>query len=162
VRAAVASEGQAVSRATSEPIDLEHGQRVQIGFGGPSGTVKRCKRKPPNTGHYYKVLLDDGSWVWPDRLVAESAGPHECRCVECGLRFRSQQMNDVLCPHCDKYDSRRAADEALPGAHIRQPIKESAVALARARAARGRDLFDEPPPPTDDDVPPPPDDDFPF
>jgi hypothetical protein len=150
-----------VSRATSEPIDLEHGQRVQIGFGGPSGTVKRCKRKPPKTGHYYKVLLDDGSWVWPDRVVAASSGAHECRCAECRMRFRSDDPHEVLCPNCDTYGSERLAEEALPGANIRHPIKESAVALARMRAARGaatpttrdQNLFDAVPPPTEDDGP---------
>ena len=81
------------------PYDPTHGDRVQIGFGGPAGTVIR-RRKSDGRGAYFKVCLDSGEWVWPDHAVAESSGAHERRCAECGLAFRTDTPLEVHCPNC--------------------------------------------------------------
>ena len=75
-----------------------HGDRVSIGVGGAAGTVIRRPRT--GGGHYFKVRLDSGEWVWPDRAVALSSGAHERRCAECEIAFRTDDHAEVHCPNC--------------------------------------------------------------
>lgn len=95
-----------------EEIDFTHGMRVRVGgFQGRRGRILRCKRKPPQTGHYWKVKLDTGEWVWPTDVVSDTDGRLELRCQECGIRFRCHE-SEPFCPACDnRQDMVRSYEE---------------------------------------------------
>lgn len=80
-----------------EQIAFVHGQHVRIGFDGPKGKIYRCQGR---RGEYWKVKLEDGTWVWPHGVVADSDGPYQQRCAECNIPFRSPRP-ESLCPQCD-------------------------------------------------------------
>jgi hypothetical protein len=91
-----------------------HRYRVTIDHGGPAGVLLRCVSERTR-GVYWKVKLDSGEWVWPDRVVAESTGPCIARCVECELDYRGDSpAAGGLCPNCV-----RALDRQYGPAHDR-------------------------------------------
>lgn len=85
-----------------------HGYRVLVG--GRPGVLLRCESK--RGGHYWKVKLDDGTWAWPDGVMAESRGAYSHTCRECALPFRSDVPNDGLCPNCVKAVDKAAGGES--------------------------------------------------
>lgn len=92
-----------------------HGYRVTIGHGGPAGVLNRCFSKTTRR-YYWKVRLDDGTWVWPERAVADSTGRYELRCGECPLSFRSDDPYVRYCPNCLRAIDARSGPDYDPGA----------------------------------------------
>jgi uncharacterized Zn finger protein (UPF0148 family) len=81
-------------------IEFTHGQRVRVsGFTGPRGVMMHCKRT------YWKVKLQSGEWVYPNDVVADTDGPFEYRCQECGIPFRTKSQGEPFCP---VHDNREA------------------------------------------------------
>jgi hypothetical protein len=80
--------------------DPRDGDRVQRRLSGLTGTVLRCLKKD-RSGYYFRVRFDDGTWDWvDDTLIAASAGAYDCRCAECEIAFRSNNIREPLCPNC--------------------------------------------------------------
>jgi hypothetical protein len=121
-------------------MTLHHGDRVRMGgFDGPRGIVLRCQKRT-GAGHYFKVKLDNGSWVWPDGAVVDSAGTYELTCHDCAGPFRANHLATPLCPNCEQRDERAHISEAtrslrasLHGSHTPRPrpIERSAVDVTR-------------------------------
>lgn len=80
---------------------FKHYLRVRIGgAGGPLGRLMRCEKKD-GSGHYWKVKLDTGEWVWPDAMVLDGPGQHVGTCVECELPLLVGRPGDAgLCRSC--------------------------------------------------------------
>ena len=83
-------------------MSFRHGDRVRVGgFQGPAGVLYRCEKRD-RSGHYFKVNLASGQWVWPDRLVVDSRGIYTERCRECDGEFHTDRLGEPLCPNCDR------------------------------------------------------------
>lgn len=93
---------------------FRHYVRVRMGVNGPKGRLMHCARRD-GEGKFWKVRLDSGEWVWPDRLILDGPGTHVCVCSACELSFMSEQVNDVLCPICE------GEPLAVPSDDIRKP-----------------------------------------
>lgn len=111
-----------------EPLDLTHGDRVQLRSDGRKGTVIRCRKKD-NSGFYFKVKLDDRTWVWPDDICAVSEGRYETRCDDCNIPFRTESPRPGgLCPNCVHHLEGRQGD---PGSRTsswqRRQLRRSSV-----------------------------------
>jgi hypothetical protein len=79
---------------------FRHGLRVRIGAGGPKGQLLRCEKRH-GSGHYWKVRLDTGPWVWPDDLILDGPGDHVERCMDCRLPFMGN-VGELLCAPCQE------------------------------------------------------------
>lgn len=77
-----------------------HLLRVRIGANGPTGRLMRCEKKD-RTGHYWKVKLDTGEWVWPADLHVDGNGPLVSTCRECRLPFLGNGI-EGFCYRCDE------------------------------------------------------------
>jgi hypothetical protein len=90
------------SRTTDDPR-FRHGLRVRVGGAtGAKGMLLRCERRD-GTGHYWKVRLQSGAWVWPDGLILDGVGDQVAVCEQCGLRFMTTKVGDgLLCARCDE------------------------------------------------------------
>lgn len=106
--------------ARAQPRDTSgyrHGLRVRLGVTGPKGILLRCETKD-GAGHYWKVRLQRGDWVWPDGCILEGPGDQVARCEACGLSFLTDQRGDgLLCPVHDEeiFGTRaRAAEPPSP------------------------------------------------
>ncbi len=83
-------------------LQLHHGDRVRVGtYDGRLGTVIRCRKKN-GSSHYFKIKLDDGEWLWPDHVVADSRGQYDCTCRECEIPFKSDDIGEIFCPNCTR------------------------------------------------------------
>lgn len=91
-----------------------HGARVLVG--GRPGVLLRCESKT-GRGHYWKVKCDDGTWAWPDGVMAESKGAYQGQCTDCGLPYRTDAAGRAgLCPNCIKaLDKATGAESAYHG-----------------------------------------------
>ena len=77
---------------------FRHGMRVRVN--GHKGKLLRCERRD-QSGHYWKVRLDNGAWVWPDGIVVDGRGDHLAgHCLDCRLPFIGD-AGDLLCRPCD-------------------------------------------------------------
>jgi hypothetical protein len=78
-----------------------HGLRVRMGsLTGPKGKLLHCTRRNGD-GQYWKVRLESGDWVWPDRLLVDGPGDTETICAECNLPCIVRR-GDRLCARCDE------------------------------------------------------------
>ena len=77
---------------------FRHGLRVRMGATGQKGQLLRCEKRD-GTGHYWKVKLSNGQWVWPDGIVIDGTGQHMSHCHECRLPFMGS-LTDLLCQPC--------------------------------------------------------------
>lgn len=87
-----------------------HGYRVIVGR--RAGALFRCQSKTKPGESYWKVRFDDGSWGWPDAVMAESRGAYTHRCRECELPFRSDVPTDSLCPNCISVLDRQLGEDS--------------------------------------------------
>jgi hypothetical protein len=99
--------------------ETHHGLRVTIGHGGPAGVLLLCRG---TSRDYWKVKLDSGRWVWPDGAVVESSGVYTELCAECHLEFRTDTMNEPICPLCER---RMAQAVIASDSGDRYPLKRS-------------------------------------
>lgn len=105
-----------------EPRD---GDRVQERSTGIKGFVRRCTRKAPRPGHYYKVCLVTGEWVWPDRVIAESEGPYVTTCVDCGIAMKTQAPNGQgMCVNCAARENASAGPDARTPGYYQKQVRE--------------------------------------
>lgn len=109
---------------------FQHYMRVRIGgAGGPLGRLMRCEKKD-GSGHYWKVRLDTGEWVWPDAMVLDGPGHYVGHCAECELPMLMEQPNGVgLCRYCD---------ESMFGTDAAHAHDEPSHAFGRTRWNRAR------------------------
>lgn len=77
---------------------FRHGLRVRMGATGPRGKLLHCDGRH---GKYWKVRLDNGTWVWPDDIVIDGRGEHVERCLDCRLPFMGN-VGDLLCTPCQE------------------------------------------------------------
>jgi hypothetical protein len=113
-------------------VTFHHGDRVRLGgFEGKRGVVLRCQKRT-GPGHYFKVKLDNGSWVWPDGAVVDSIGTYELTCSECAGLFRSNAITEVFCPNCE----RRMAPAYISGEtrNLRASLRGTRAATPRERS----------------------------
>jgi hypothetical protein len=120
-----------MSRPKVDESAFRHYMRVRMGATGPTGRLLRCARRNGG-GHYWKVHLDSGEWVWPDGLVIDGPGDRVAVCAECELPFMTKG-DEPLCAYCD---------EKLFGTSVRaseppdDPVARRNWIRARERAAR--------------------------
>lgn len=102
-----------------------HYTRVRIGITGPQGRLMRCAKKD-GSGHYWKVRLDTGEWMWPADLILDGPGDRVAACAECGMRFMTTEPA-VLCPGCDEklFGTQQRAEEPddIQGMRNRGPYR---------------------------------------
>lgn len=90
----------AIPRFTRDDSGFRHRLRVRIGgIDGPKGRLYHCDGRQ---GKFWKVRLDTGEWVWPDRLVVDGPGDHyNHACLDCRLPFKGD-VGDLLCQACQE------------------------------------------------------------
>jgi len=81
----------------SAPSSYRHGLRVRIGgIDGPRGILLQC-----GGGAYWRVKLDRGEWIHPDRLVVDGVGDVlGGSCAQCDLPYKTTPGNPI-CDACD-------------------------------------------------------------
>lgn len=111
-----------MSRAPLDTSAFRHYMRVRMGVSGPTGRLLRCTKRDGG-GTYWKVRLDSGEWVWPDRLVLDGPGDRVATCADCGLPFMTNSA-EVLCPYCDEaaFGSKARAAEPTEDATARRNV----------------------------------------
>lgn len=96
-----------------ETSGFRHGLRVRMGVSGPKGMLLKCEKRD-RSGHYWKVRLQSGEWVWPEGLILDGLGDRVAVCEECALPFMTDKVGDgLLCTRCDEtiFGTQAQADE---------------------------------------------------
>jgi hypothetical protein len=92
---------------------FRHGLRVRMGATGPKGMLLKCLKKD-GSGHYWKVRLQSGEWVWPEGFILDGVGDQVAVCEQCALPFMTTKVGGgLLCDRCDEdmYGTRARAAE---------------------------------------------------
>lgn len=101
-------------RPRRPPSCFGHRDRVLVGANRAPGRLMRCESKKPGGGEYWKVLLDSGEWVWPDRIVLAGEGDRVGICEMGEGRFMTNERGDgLLCKRHHDQTFGSAADHAL-------------------------------------------------
>jgi len=89
---------------------------MRVRINGEKGVLFRCdKRSGP--GHYWKVRLLGGAWVWPDNLIVDGPGDEIGTCANCDLPFyRRAGSGELICARCEaeQFGSAVRATEPVP------------------------------------------------
>jgi len=85
------------------PYQPTAGDRVRInGWTGPVAVIVRFTRKRDGVPFFKARPLTGGALVWPDHVVADSTGAYERTCTDCEITFKTDIVQEPLCPNCDR------------------------------------------------------------
>ena len=77
-----------------------NGDRVQRRLSGQAGEIIRCFSRVKRS-FYFRVKFDNGTWDWPNDVIAESSGRWIVKCQECDIDYRTEAPNgNGFCPNC--------------------------------------------------------------